>query len=87
MLTLARDLKRRKARERSALFVSEGVRAVEDLLRAALPISGVLATESVAEHPRGAALIAAVTARGLDVATVSEEEFKSAADTEHPQGV
>lgn len=87
MLTLARDLKRRKARERSALFVSEGVRAVEDLLRAALPISGVLATESVTEHPRGAALIAAVTARGLDVATVSEEEFKSAADTEHPQGV
>jgi hypothetical protein len=35
LLSLARDLRRRKARERQGLFVTEGVRAVEELLRAA----------------------------------------------------
>jgi hypothetical protein len=29
LLTLARDLRRRKARERDALFVVEGIRGVE----------------------------------------------------------
>ena len=32
LLTLARDLHRRKARERQSLFVAEGIRAVEELL-------------------------------------------------------
>src|SRR5216110_3436577 len=36
LLTLARDLKRRKAREKKRLFVAEGVRAVEELLRSPL---------------------------------------------------
>src|SRR5690349_22665596 len=33
LLTLARDRRRRKSRERHGLFVTEGVRAVEELLR------------------------------------------------------
>ncbi len=33
LLTLARDLGRRKARERDLLFVAEGIRAVEELVR------------------------------------------------------
>ena len=87
LLTLARDLKRRKARERSTLFVAEGIRAVEELLRAAVPITGALTTELLLEQPRGSALIAALRARGVDCATVSEADFASAAGTEHPQGI
>ena len=34
LLTLARDLRRRKARDRQNLFVAEGVRTVEELLDA-----------------------------------------------------
>jgi TrmH family RNA methyltransferase len=87
ILTLARDLKRRKARERSALFVAEGVRTVEELLRAPLAIRGALASGAAASTPRGTALLAALAAKGVEVTEVSEAEFLSAADTEHPQGI
>ena len=55
LLTLARDLKRRKARERQSLFVAEGVRAVEELLRSPLQVRGALGTEAVRRLPRGEA--------------------------------
>jgi len=86
ILTLARDLRRRKARERSDLFVAEGVRTLEELLASGLAIRGALVGPQLAQTPRGAALRAALDARGVEVAEVSEREFASAADTESPQG-
>lgn len=85
LLTLARDLKRRKARERQALFVAEGVRTVEELLRSPLVIRGVLATAAGRTSPRGKA---AWQARS-DIARleVDDAALLSAADTEHPQGI
>jgi TrmH family RNA methyltransferase len=91
LLTLARDLKRRKGRQRQGLFVAEGVRAVEELLRSPLRLRGALVTAALVESPRGAALrdaLEAAAARaGADVATLDPEELASAADTETPQGV
>jgi TrmH family RNA methyltransferase len=87
LLTLARDLRRRKARERQRLFVAEGVRAVEELARSALRVRGVLVAPQLDHAPRGAALRAALLAGGLEVAEVDEREFASAAETESPQGV
>lgn len=87
ILTLARDLKRRKARERQGLFVAEGVRTVEELLASPLNVRGVLASDQVERTTRGAALLAAVEARGLELLRVSDAEFESAADTEQSQGV
>jgi TrmH family RNA methyltransferase len=87
ILTLARDLKRRKARERNALFVAEGVRTVEELLRSPLLVRGAMATAAVGESARGSALMHALAERGIQVAEVSEADFLSAADTEHPQGI
>ncbi len=87
ILTLARDLTRRKARERSGLFVAEGVRTVEELLASPLAITGVLTCDLLDRTPRGAALAAQLLARGIEVVRVSEREFFSASDTEHPQGV
>jgi RNA methyltransferase, TrmH family len=87
LLTLARDLKRRKARERRGLFVAEGVRAVEELVRSALRIEGIVVAPQLEEAPRGAALLADLTARGLTVESVAASEFASAAETESPQGV
>ncbi|HWP72396.1 MAG TPA: hypothetical protein VNM36_14885, partial [Gemmatimonadaceae bacterium] len=57
LLTLARDLKRRKAREREGVFVVEGIRAVEELLRSLLSINGVLAAPKLIDSPRGVALL------------------------------
>ena len=87
LLTLARDLRRRKAREHKHLFAAEGVRAVEELIRSPLALRGALVAPQLADAPRGAALLAALRQHGADVAEVSALEFASAAETESPQGV
>lgn len=87
LLTQARDLSRRRARERDALFVVEGVRATEELLESPLTVAGVLCAPQLIDTPRGAHLRAAIERAGLEVSDVSEREFASAASTESPQGV
>lgn len=87
LLTLARDLKRRKARERQQLFVSEGVRAVEELLRSPLRIRGALIAPQLRDAPRGAALERALVEKRVELAEVNPHEFASAAETDSPQGV
>ncbi|HEX4933402.1 MAG TPA: RNA methyltransferase substrate-binding domain-containing protein, partial [Gemmatimonadaceae bacterium] len=88
LLTLARDLRRRKARERQALFVCEGARTVEELLRSDLRIRGALAAPPLFDaHGRAEQVAAALRARGVDVLEVTAAEFESAAETETPQGI
>lgn len=87
LLTLARDLQRRRGRERRALFVAEGVRAVEEVVRARLAIRGALVTPQLSESPRGRTLKSSLESRGTELAEVSSRELASAADTETPQGV
>lgn len=87
LLTLARDLQRRKARERQRKFVAEGVRTVETLLESPLSVAGLLVTAELRQSARGATLVEGALARGLTVLDVSDEELASAADTDTPQGV
>lgn len=87
LLTLARDLQRRKARERQHRFVAEGVRTVEALLASTLPVDGVLVTTTLGDHDRGRALLSAIAARGIAMLEVSDQELESASGTESPQGV
>jgi TrmH family RNA methyltransferase len=87
LLTLARDLRRRKAREKHSLFVAEGVRSVEELLRSDLAVRGALVAPQLADAPRGQSLRAALGESGVEVTEVSEKDFRSAAETESPQGV
>lgn len=87
LLTLARDLQRRKGRERRSLFLAEGTRAVEELLRSSLPVRGVLVTPQFLESARGAALQALVAERRITLEQVGERDLASAADTDTPQGV
>lgn len=87
LLSLARDLSRRKARERRSQFVAEGVRAVEELVRSPLTITGALVAPQLLDAPRGAALRDTLAQRGVNVEAVDHHEFASAAATESPQGV
>ena len=87
LLTLARDLRRRKARERRGLFVAEGVRAVEELVKSSLHIEGILVAPQVEEAPRGSLLVEAIRTKGLTLESVGAPEFASAAETESPQGI
>ena len=87
LLTLARDLRRRRARERNGLFVAEGVRTVEELVGSSLRIRGVLVAPQLADAPRGADLLGRLRAAAIDTTEVTALEFGSAAETESPQGV
>ncbi|MEO8910397.1 MAG: RNA methyltransferase [Gemmatimonadaceae bacterium] len=87
LLTLARDLQRRKAREKHSLFVAEGVRSVEELLRSGLPIRGALIGPKLASAPRGESLRKRLDASGIEVVELSEDDFETAAETDSPQGV
>jgi TrmH family RNA methyltransferase len=87
LLTVARDLKRRKARERQQRFVAEGVRAVEELLRSPIEIEGVLTSPPLGATPRGAALHTLLREHGVEVCDISDTELASASDTDSPQGV
>jgi TrmH family RNA methyltransferase len=87
LLTLARDLQRRKSREKHSLFVAEGVRSVEELLRSKLPVRGALVAPQLQSAPRGEALLRKLAESRIEVTEVSEKDFRSAAETESPQGV
>ena len=87
LLTLARDLKRRKARERRTLFVAEGVRAAQEVADSTVILKGVLATDAFAESARGTFLLTRLGARGAAVERVSDSDLASASDTVEPQGV
>ncbi len=87
LLTFARDLRRRKSRERQGFFVVEGVRAVEELLRSPLTVHGILTAPQLADAPRGRELIGQIAGTAIDHSAVNEAEFRSAAETESPQGI
>ncbi len=69
------------------MFVVEGVRAVEELLRSSVRITGLVVAPKLIDSPRGAALLETARARALEVAEVDEMEFRSAAETDSPQGI
>ena len=87
LLSLARDLQRRKARERQRLFVAEGVRAVEELMSSPLTVVGALVTADASASDRLSRVRSALEDRKIEVTEVSDRDFLSASDTESPQGV
>lgn len=87
LLSLARDLQRRKARERQGCFVAEGVRTVEVLLASPLETRGLLVTADLTRESRGQQLVSTAEAAGITVREISDKDFASAASTDTPQGV
>jgi TrmH family RNA methyltransferase len=87
LLTLARDLRRRKARERQDLFIAEGLRSVEELLKSNLEIRGALVSRVATESSRAQAVVSQFGHRDIAVEEVNAEEFASASDTDSPQGI
>lgn len=97
LLSTARDLTRRRARDRTGLFVAEGIRTVEELLASPLgapgsgTLRGVLVSPALSATERGAALRRALeahgTAAGTPLTEISDADLASASDTDTPQGV
>ncbi|HET6798232.1 MAG TPA: RNA methyltransferase [Gemmatimonadales bacterium] len=85
--TLIRDLHRRRGRERRGLALAEGIRLVEEAIAAGVPMPGAVASQALESTTRGRGLKAALTARGIRVEDVTDDELVELADTEHPQGI
>jgi RNA methyltransferase, TrmH family len=86
LITTARDLRRRRGRERQQLFVAEGIRTVEALLDSPIRVRGALTSGRLADTARGSALRERLRA-ACQTEELSDAEFNDVADTETPQGV
>lgn len=69
------------------MFVAEGVRSVEELLRSTLAVRAALAAQGFADTPRGAALLERLREAKIPTDEVQANDFESAAETESPQGI
>ena len=87
LISVIRDLHRRKARERRGLALAEGVRLVEEMVATGTPCKGAAVAPSLDTTPRGAALRAALMKAHIPVETLSDDDLRDVAATEHPQGV
>jgi len=76
---------KRRVREAEQLFVVEGVRLVEEALRARAPIKLVLHTDDL--DARGQAALSQLARLGAPVETVTPKVMSAASDTETPQGL
>lgn len=81
-----RSLHRRRSRERDGLFLSEGIRVVEELLDAGLVLRQAVVSSSLEDTERGARL-AARLGGVTEVKAVSDSELAALADTTTSQGV
>jgi len=85
--TLVRHLKLRRGRERRGLTLAEGVRLVEEVLAARVPVRAALVSPALEATPRGAALAATLRAHAPRVEALTDRQLAGLAATEHPQGV
>lgn len=85
--TLIRDLRLRRGRERRGLALAEGVRLVEEALRARVVLRHAAVSPALETTPRGAALKTALVAGGVPLMELDDRALAELADTEHPQGV
>jgi TrmH family RNA methyltransferase len=87
LVTTIRDLHRRKARERRGLALAEGIRLVEEMLRAAAPCKGAVWSPALQSTERGAMLLESLRRAGVNLEEMTDRELDEVAATEHPQGV
>lgn len=86
-LRLARSLRQRKQREKTGLFVAEGVRLAEMAAASDWQISFALVTERACGQPRVQAVLAQLAKRNVPVGRVNEALYAGVSGTEHPQGI
>lgn len=77
----------RSSRHRDRRFVMEGVRLVEEVLRASIVPTLVLYTEALAVEARGKALLASLRALEAPCYPVSGSVMEYCSDTVTPQGI
>ena len=77
----------KSVRHRDEQLVMEGVRLVEEVVRASVVPTFVLYTEALADEPRGKALLVTLRAMGGSCYAVSDSVMEDCSDTVTPQGI
>lgn len=83
---LITGLARRKVRESEGLFIAEGVRVVEEVVRSGLGMRLAVVSPALEESERGRALLGALEGRA-ELARVGPGQMDALADTRTSQGV
>ena len=83
---LIHALQQRKSRETKGLFLAEGVRVVEELLRSGIDLDFAIVSTSLEDNDRGARLRRALAER-CAVHHTSDRDLNEQSATEQPQGV
>jgi RNA methyltransferase, TrmH family len=83
---LIHALQQRKARETKGLFLAEGVRVVEELLRSGIDLDFAAVSTSLEDNERGSQLRRALEER-CAVHELSDRDLNARSATEQPQGV
>jgi len=78
---------RRRVRQREHRFVFEGVRLIEEAVRAGVPPAYVFYTEPAEADERGGRLLEALYEMNVTCYTVSEPVMDACSDTETSQGI
>jgi len=78
---------RRRVRQRERRFVFEGVRLVEEAVRAGIPPAFAFYTEPVEANERGGRLLVSLREVNVPCYAVSEPVMAACSDTETPQGI
>jgi len=84
---LTRSLHRRRGREKERLFIVEGVRLCEEVLRAGITPAFLFYTPEVPAQERVVKLLQAFADLGKRGMEVSEEVMRAISDTQTPQGL
>jgi RNA methyltransferase, TrmH family len=83
----ARALHNRKARYRERQFLVEGIRLIEDALRAGILPALVFYTTVMGESERGAVLLESLQATGVPVEEISDRLMQAVTDLATPPGI
>ncbi|MEW6716546.1 MAG: RNA methyltransferase [Chloroflexota bacterium] len=86
-IKLARALREHKERQRSGLFVVEGIRHVGEAVQAGAGVEFILYAPHLLTSEFALHLIEEQTARGLPCYPIPAELFNYLADKEHPPGI
>jgi TrmH family RNA methyltransferase len=82
-----RSLYRRQVRYGERAFVTEGLRAVEEALKAGMQPAFLFHTPAVLGSPRGMAIVSQAEGRRVRISVVSEPVMAAMADTVTPSGI
>ena len=82
-----RSLYRRRIRDQEQVFIAEGLRTVEEAMKAGIQPAFLFHTPAMLDLPRARLLLSQAKERGVNVRVVSEPVMAAMADTVTPSGI